>query len=154
MTSLQNNPIDKRISELTGLETYKGLYYYYPNLYSYITDPLQPTEYFKNLVAGVIFNTGLGFDEAGVQIYQNLEQLAKEETPDNYRMIQDLLDTSYAVKYTNRTFIENAILVTLVIFLSFWIFWYLYKVEFFQYLFNNYDGIVCYTCPSVFDKLF
>ena len=154
MTSLQNNPTDKRISELTGLETYKGLYYYYPNLYSYITDPLQPTEYFKNLVSGVILNTGLSFDEAGVQIYQNLESLANEETPDNYRMIQDLLDTSYAVNYTNRTFIENAILVTLVIFLSFWIFWYLYKVDFFSYLFNTYDGIVCYSCPSVWDKLF
>ena len=36
MTTLNNKPIDIDIASITGLETYKGLYYFYPNLYSYI----------------------------------------------------------------------------------------------------------------------
>jgi hypothetical protein len=153
MSYTPNNTIDIDISKVVGLETYKGLYYYYPNLYSYINDPLQPTEYFKNLVSQVVINTGLNFEEAGVEIQNNLERIVKGEEPDNYRMVEPLLDSSYAVKYMNRTFTENAILVTVVIFLSFWIIWYLYKVNFFDYLFNIKDGISCYECPSIFDKI-
>jgi hypothetical protein len=152
MSTLQNNPIDVDISQITGLETYKGLYYFYPNLYSYINDPLQPTEYFKNYVAGVIENTGLSFDEAGIQIKENLIAEANETSPPNRRMIEPLIDSSYPVYHLNRTFTENAIFITLVVFLSFWIIWYLYNVGFFRYVFNSYDGIACYNCPSIFDK--
>lgn len=144
---------DKKISQITGLETYKGLYYYYPNLYTYISDPLQPTEYFKSLVAETIIQTSLPFDEAGIAIRNNLLQLADEEEPSNPSMVKDLVNSSYPVQHLNRTFVENAIMVTVVIFLSFWVFWYLYKVEFFSYIFNTYDGIVCHNCPSIFDKL-
>jgi hypothetical protein len=151
MTTLNNKPVDIDIASITGLETYKGLYYFYPNIYSYISDPLQPTEYFKSLVSGVILNSGLTFDEAGIQIYENLSAIAKGLEPNNYRMVEPLIDSSYPIKYLNRTFTENAILITLVLFLSFWILWYLYKVGFFQYLFNNYDGIACYNCSSIFD---
>ena len=153
MTTLNNKPVDIDIASITGLETYKGLYYFYPDLYSYISDPLQPTEYFKSLVSGVILNTGLSFNEAGLQIYENLSAIAKGLDPTDYRMIEPLIDSSYSVKNLNRTFIENAILITLVIFLSIWILWYLYKVGFFQYLFNSYDGLVCYDCPSIFDRI-
>lgn len=153
MSTINNKSIDVDIASITGLETYKGLYYFYPELFSYISDPLQPTEYFKNLVAGVITNTGLDFNEAGIQINQNLIQLAKGEDPDNYRMIEPLIDSSYPIKYLNKTFTENAILITIVIFLSFWILWYLYKVGFYNYLFNTYDGLVCYDCPSIFDRI-
>jgi hypothetical protein len=153
MSYTPNNTIDIDISKVVGLETYKGLYYYYPDLYSYINDPLQPTEYFKNLVSQVVLNTGLSFEEAGVEIQNNLERIVKGEEPDNYRMVEPLLDSSYPVKYMNRTFTENAILVTLVIFLSFWVIWYLYKVNFFDYLFNVKDGITCHECPSIFDRI-
>jgi hypothetical protein len=153
MSYTPNNTIDIDISKVVGLETYKGLYYYYPHLYSYISDPLQPTEYFKNLVSQVVVNTGLSFDEAGVEIQNNLEHIVKGEEPDNYRMVEPLINSSYPVKNMNRTFTENAILVTLVIFLSFWIIWYLYKVNFFEYLFNMKDGIACYECPSIFDRI-
>lgn len=153
MTTLNNKPVDIDIASITGLETYKGLYYFYPNLYSYISDPLQPTEYFKSLVSGVVLNSGLSFNEAGIQIYENLSDITKGLEPNNYRMVEPLLDSSYPIKYLNRTFTENAILITLVVFLSIWILWYLYKVGFFQYLFNSYDGIVCYNCPSIFDMI-
>ena len=43
MSYTPNNTIDIDISKVTGLETYKGVYYFYTNLYSYISDPLQPT---------------------------------------------------------------------------------------------------------------
>jgi len=153
MSYTPNNTIDIDISKVVGLETYKGLYYYYPELYSYISDPLQPTEYFKNLVSQVVTNTGLTFEEAGIEIQNNLESIVKGYEPANYRMVEPLIDSSYPVKYMNRTFTENAILVTLVIFLSFWVIWYLYKVHFFEYLFNIKDGIACYECPSIFDKI-
>ena len=153
MSYTPNNTIDIDISKVVGLETYKGLYYYYPELYSYISDPLQPTEYFKNLVSQVVTNTGLTFEEAGIEIQNNLESIVKGDEPANYRMVEPLIDSSYPVKYMNRTFTENAILVTLVIFLSFWVIWYLYKVHFFEYLFNMKDGIACYECPSIFDKI-
>lgn len=153
MSTINNKSIDVDIASITGLETYKGLYYFYPDLFSYISDPLQPTEYFKNLVAGVIMNTGLSFNEAGIQINNNLTQLAKGEDPNNYRMIEPLVESSYSIKYLNRTFIENALLITIVVFLSFWILWYLYKVGFYNYLFNTYDGLVCYDCPSIFDRI-
>ena len=153
MSTINNKSIDVDIASITGLETYKGLYYFYPDLFSYISDPLQPTEYFKNLVAGVITNTGLSFNEAGIQINDNLIQLAKGEDPTNYRMIEPLVDSSYPIKYLNRTFIENALLITIVVFLSFWILWYLYKVGFYSYLFNTYDGLICYDCPSIFDRI-
>jgi len=153
MSTINNKSIDIDIASITGLETYKGLYYFYPDLFSYISDPLQPTEYFKNLVAGVITNTGLDFNEAGIQINSNLIQLARGDDPDNYRMIEPLINSSYPIKNLNRTFIENALLITIVVFLSFWILWYLYKVGFYNYLFNTYDGLVCYDCPSIFDRL-
>jgi len=153
MSTIQNKTIDIDISQVTGLETYKGLYYFYPNLYSYISDPLQPTEFFKNLVSQVIINSGLSFDEAGIEIQSNLESIAKGEEPQNLRMVQDLIDSSYPVKNMNRTTMETVILITLVVFISFWIIWYLYKVKFFEYIFNMQDGIACYTCPSIFDKL-
>jgi hypothetical protein len=153
MSTINNKSIDVDVASITGLETYKGLYYFYPKLFSYISDPLQPTEYFKNLVAGVITNTGLSFNEAGIQINNNLIQLAKGHDPDNYKMIEPLINSSYPIKNLNRTFIENAFLITIVVFLSFWILWYLYKVGFYNYLFNTYDGLVCYDCPSIFDRI-
>jgi hypothetical protein len=153
MSTIQNKTIDIDISQVTGLETYKGLYYFYPNLYSYISDPLQPTEYFKKLVSQVIINTGLSFAEAGIEIQSNLESIAKGNEPQNLRMVQDLIDSSYAVKNMNRTTMETIILVTLVVFISFWIIWYLYNVKFFEYIFNMQDGIACYNCPSIFDKI-
>lgn len=153
MSTIQNKTIDIDISQVTGLETYKGLYYFYPKLYSYISDPLQPTEYFKNLVSQVVINSGLTFDEAGIEIQSNLESIAKGEEPQNLRLVQDLIDSSYAVKNMNRTTMETVFLVTLVVFISFWIIWYLYKVKFFEYIFNMQDGIACYACPSIFDKL-
>jgi hypothetical protein len=153
MSYTPNNTVDIDISKITGLETYKGLYYFYPKLYSYINDPLQPTEYFKNLVSQVIVNTGLSFEEAGAEIQNNLESIAKGEEPSNYRMVEPLIDTSYSVKYMNRTFTENAIIITIVVILSVWIIWYLYKVQFFDYLFNRSDGITCYECSSIFDKI-
>jgi len=152
MSTIQNKSIDIDISQITGLETYKGLYYFYPELYSYISDPLDPTDYFKNLVSGVVLNTGLSFEEAGLQIQSNLESLAKGEEPENLRMIQDLIDSSYPVEHMNRTWVENAILITVVVFLSFWVIWYMYKVGFFNYIFNMNDGIACHTCPSIFDR--
>jgi hypothetical protein len=152
MSTLRSEQIDIDIAQIVGLETYKGLYYFYPNLYTYISDPLQPTQYFKNLVSSVILNSGYNFDESGLQIKNNLVAITKGEEPENYRMVENLIESSYSVKHLNKTFIENAILVTLVVFLSFWIIWYLYKVKFFNYLFNTNDGLVCYNCPSIFDK--
>ncbi len=153
MSYTANDKLDVDISQVTGLETYKGLYYFYPNLYTYISDPLQPTEYYKDLVSQVIVNTGFTFDEAGIQIRNNLEAIAEGKEPNNYRMVEPLINSSYSVKYMNNTFTENAILVTVVIILSFWVIWYLYKVQFFDYLFNIKDGITCYNCPSIFDKI-
>lgn len=147
-----NKTIDIDISQITGLETYKGLYYFYPDLYTYISDPLQPTEYYKNLVSGVILNTGLSFNEAGIEIRKNLQSLALGKEPENLRMVSELLNSSYPVKNMNKTFVENAILITVVVLLTIWIVWYLYKAGFFQYIFNKEDGIACYNCPSVFDK--
>jgi len=149
----QNKNFDISISQVTGLETYKALYYFYPKLYYYISDPLQPTQYFKNLVSQVITNTGLSFNEAGIEIRSNLESIALGQEPQNIRMVQDLLDSSYPVKNMNRTSSQNIILILLVVFLSFWIVWYLYKIQFFEYLFNMKDGIACYNCPSIFDKI-
>jgi hypothetical protein len=151
--SQKNKTIDIAISQVTGLETYKALYYFYPNLYYYISDPLQPTEYFKNLVSQVITNTGLSFAEAGIEIQSNLESIAKGVEPQNLRIVQDLIDSSYPVKNMNRTTSQNILLILIVLFLSFWIIWYLYKVKFFEYIFNMKDGIACYYCPSIFDKL-
>jgi hypothetical protein len=151
--SQQNKTIDISISQVTGLETYKALYYFYTKLYNYISDPLQPTQYFKNLVSQVITNTGLPFDEAGIEIRSNLESIALGKEPQNIRMIQDLLDSSYPVKNMNRTSSQNIILILLVVFLAFWIIWYFYKIGFFEYIFNMKDGIACYHCPSIFDKI-
>ena len=153
MSYTANDKLDIDVSQVIGLETYKGLYYFYPNLYTYINDPLQPTEYYKDLVSQVIVNTGFTFEEAGIQIRNNLESIASGTEPNNYKMVEPLINSSYSVKYMNRTFIENAILVTVVIILSFWIIWYLYKVQFFDYLFNIKDGLTCYNCPSIFYKI-
>jgi hypothetical protein len=143
---------DIEISKLTGLETYKGLYYYWPELYSYISDPLVPTKYYVNLVANTVIATGYGFEKAGKEIRKNLEMLAKDEVPIDYEIIEPLLSSSYKVDNLNSTTTETLILVFFVVFLSFWVIWYLYQVGFWNHLFGN-EGIACYECSSIFDRI-
>ena len=57
------NEVDIEISKLIGLETYKALYYYWPDLYSYISDPLVPTKYYVNLMANTVNNSGYNFTQ-------------------------------------------------------------------------------------------
>ena len=153
MTSFRSfNQTDIEISQLTGLETYKALYYYWPELYSYISDPLVPTKYYVNLMANTVISTGYSFEKAGSEIRKNLEMLANGETPIDYEIIQPLLDSSYKVNNLNSTPAETYILVFFVVFLSFWVIWYLYQVGFWTHLFGD-EGIACYECSSIFDRI-
>jgi hypothetical protein len=149
------NVTDIEISNLVGLETYKALYQLWPSLYSYISDPLTPTQYFVSLVLGVVASSGLSFDVAGTTIRNILVDLVNGETitKENETLIAPLIGSSYSVKNLHSTFWENFIWISVTIFLSFWIIWYLYLVGFWSYIFNGIDGIYCYDCPSVFDKI-
>lgn len=153
MTSFRSfNQIDIKISKLTGLETYKALYYYWPELYSYISDPLVPTKYYVNLMANTVISTGYSFDKAGIEIRNNLVMLANDEIPNDYEIIEPLLNSSYKVENLHSTTAETLILVFLVVFLSFWIIWYLHQVGFWNHLFGD-EGIACYECSSIFDRI-
>jgi len=146
------NKNDVKISELVGLETYKALYTIYPNLYSYISDPLTPTNYFLTLVNGVITNSGMSKDAAGTLIYNTLSSLVNDAPNDipliDETLVQPLIGSSYTIKNLKSTFWENFILVVIVAFTSFFIIWYLYRVGFWGYVFNE---SICYDCMSVFD---
>lgn len=146
------NEVDIAISKLTGLETYKALYYYWPELYSYISDPLVPTKYYVNLMANTVNNSGYSFSIAGEIIRQNLVSLTKDEEPSNYEIIQPLLDSSYKVNNLNPTNSETFFLVFIVVLLGFWVIWYLYKIGFWNHLFGD-EGVACYECPSIFDRI-
>jgi hypothetical protein len=150
-----SNPDDISISNLVGLETYKALYTSWPALYTYISDPLEPTNYFVTLVLGVVATSGLEFELAGQKIRVTLLSIANNETVSNedYTLIQSLIGSSYTIKYLNSTTLENAIWISVTVFLSFFIIWYLYVVGFWSMLFNFNDGVVCYECVSIFDKL-
>jgi hypothetical protein len=89
-----------------------------------------------------------------LEIQNNLESIAKGDEPNNYRMVEPLIDSSYPVKYMNRTFTENAIIVTVVVILSFWIIWYLYKVQFFEYLFNIILFLFSIQFPDIVFRIF
>ena len=146
------NEIDIEISKLTGLETYKALYYYWPDLYSYISDPLVPTKYYVNLMANTVNASGYNFNQAGEIIRQNLVALTQNKTPDNYEIIQPLLNSSYKVNNLNATDAETFFMVFIVVLLGFWVIWYLYKVGFWNHLFGD-EGVACYECPSIFDRI-
>ena len=143
-------PTNVKISKIVGLETYKALYSMWPHLYTYISDPLVPTTYFVSLVETVISNSGLSFEQAGVLINQILTDMVneKEVSTDNAILVEPLLDSSYPIKNLRYTFWENVIWISVVVILSFWIIWYLYRVGFWSYVFNE---TICYDCMSVFD---
>lgn len=149
------NNIDVQISHLIGLETYKALYALYPTLYSYISSPLVPTNYFVSLVFGVISNSGLSFEETGQIIYDTLSSLSKNEnvSDKNLVLVSPLLNSSYKIKNLKYTNWENIVWITITIFLVFFIVWYLYVVGFWNKIFNTKDGIMCYDCPSIFDMV-
>lgn len=146
------NKIDIEISKLVGLETYKALYYYYPDLYSYISDPLVPTKYYVNLLANTVNNSGYNFEEAGVNIRKNLVMIVENETPENLEIVQPLLDSSYKINNLKATDSETFFVVFIVVLLGFWTIWYCYKIGFWNHLFGN-EGISCYECPSIFDRV-
>ena len=174
--------LDIQISKLVGLETYKALYTLYPNLYSYISDPLTPTLYFTDLVQGVIASSDLSFSKAGEEIYSNLSDIVKQtsfvgdkvaKTPSSYSLapkgagstslisktaklsgIADpLINSSYPVENLNESFGETVIWVTVVVFLSFFILFYLYVIGAFNFLINEKDGLGCTNCKSMFDYI-
>jgi len=156
------NPTDYDISLLVGLETYKALYANWPSLYSYISDPLVPTNYFNSLVLGVVASSGLNFDEAGVKIKNVLTDIVKNQNSKNFEnseeinsndlvMVNPLIDSSYPVKNLNYTPWENFLWISITIFLAAFILFYFYYIGGVNYIFGN-DGIACYTCPSIFDK--
>jgi len=153
------DPTDIKISHLVGLETYKALYSQWPELYSYISNPLVPTNYFNNLVQGVVATSGLSYDVAGNVIKQTLADIANEVPeseipPKNFDMITPLLNSSYKVENLKSTFWENVIWISIVVFLSFFIIIYLHMIGFWKFIINDDNGINCYDCGSVFDKLF
>ncbi len=170
------NPIDYDISLLVGLETYKALYANWPSLYSYISDPLFPTNYFNSLVLGVVASSGLNFNEAGDKIKsiltsivknsQNSKELKNFEISEELKnfenseeknfqndlvMIKPLINSSYPVKNLNYTPWENFLWISITIFLAVFILFYFYYIGGVNYIFGN-DGIACYVCPSIFDK--
>jgi hypothetical protein len=149
-----SNPEDISIANLTGLETYKALYKIWPNLYTYISDPLEPTNYFLTLVNGIIATSGFSLDVAGPLIRTTLLNIAKNITvpSEDYVLVQPLISSSYTIKYLNDTAIENTIWIAVTVFLAFFIIWYLYVVGLWSYIFNSMDGVACYDCGSVFDK--
>jgi hypothetical protein len=172
------NPTDIEISKLVGLETYKALYTLYPNLYSYISDPLTPTLYFTDLVQGVVASSGLTYEKAGEEIYSCLENYVSltrleskhEITGDakiltlniTYKkelnsfcepLIEPLIKSSFPVENLNPTFWENALWIILATFLAFFIVFYLYTIGFFHFVFNEQDGIACLDCKSMFDYI-
>lgn len=149
-----SNPNDILIANLIGLETYKALYKIWPELYTYISNPLEPTNYFLTLVNGIIATSGFSLEDAGPLIRTTLLNIANNiaVSNENYLLVQPLIGSSYTIKYLNDTSIENAIWICITVFLAFFIIWYLYVVGLWGFIFNSIDGVTCYDCTSVFDK--
>lgn len=151
----KSNPVDIQISQLVGLETYKALYALWPQLYSYISDPLVPTNYYNTLVLGVVAASELSFDIAGQTIKTTLINLVKGEPVSeiNKNLVTPLLGSSYPITNLKSTTWENVLWISLVVFLSFWVIWYLYAIGFWELIFNLEDGIACYECKSIYDYI-
>jgi hypothetical protein len=147
------NKIDYNISLVVGLETYKALYVNWPSLYSYISYPLVPTNYYNSLVLGVISSSGLNYDESGFKIKNVLTDYIKDIpiSENDKALINPLLNSSYPIKNLNSTPWEIFIWISISIFLITFILFYFYYVGGVSYIFGN-DGISCYNCPSIFDK--
>jgi len=148
------NITDVKIAELVGLETYKALYFNWPELYSYINYTLEPTNYFLTLVNGVVASSGLSFDLAGTTIRTTLANISQgiEVSNQDYTLVESLIESSYKVKYLDNTPLENAIWILVTIFLAFFLVWYLYRIGFWSFILNEYDGVTCYSCTSIFDR--
>lgn len=151
------DPKDVQISHVVGLETYKALYSIWPNLYTYISNPMYPKQYYLSLVLGVVASSGLTFEDAGLQIRNTLILV----TNDNVDVLEEpgrslvlpLIDSSYKIIYLKNTFWENVIWISVTVLLGFWIIWYLYAVGFWNYIFSPFDGVACYDCDSIFEKI-
>jgi hypothetical protein len=164
---------DIEISNLVGLETYKALYFYYPNLYKDLVYDMTTSNYFRDLVGGVIASSSLNFEDAGVAIRSGLESLTPgtksldsrvsetfpgvkslDSSESNEILVEPLIDSSYKIENLNNLSPwENFLWIALTVFLATFIIVYLYYVDFWSYIFNNIDGITCYDCPSVFESL-
>jgi hypothetical protein len=151
----KNKPIDIQISQLVGLETYKALYTLWPQLYSYINDPLIPTNYYNTLVLGVVAASELSFEVAGETIKTTLSNIVNEQPIDqkNQNLVTPLIGSSYPITNLTSTTWENILWISLVVFLSFWVIWYLYAIGFWEMIFNLEDGITCYQCKSIYDYI-
>jgi hypothetical protein len=149
------NAEDVKISQLVGLETYKALYSKWPELYTYISDPLTPTNYYLSLVNGVVASSNLSYETAGTTIKDSLLQIINEEaiSEENLALVQPLIDSSFVVKNLKNTELENWLLVLITLALSLFVIWYLYRIGFWNFMFNSVDGYACYDCVSIFDKL-
>jgi hypothetical protein len=150
--------VDIKISHVVGLETYKALYTLWPKLYTYINNSMTPKPYFVSLVYGCVASSNLSFEYAGNKIRDSLAKIANNNyeslTEPERSLVSRLIDSSYKVENLELTFWENVIWVSIATFLSFWIIWYLYAVAFWNYLLNPFDGITCYGCESIFDRIF
>ena len=149
-----NNILDIQISKLVGLETYKALYTRWKSLYSYISYPLDPTNYFVTLVDGVVGVSGFSDEIAGTTIKDILSDLAQDKivTPENYEIVAPLIGSSYPIENLNNTPLQNFLWITLTVFLSLFLIWYLYKIGVWEPIFSNTDGFMCEDCPSVFER--
>jgi hypothetical protein len=146
---------DVRISQIVGLETYKAIYSRWPSLYSYINYPSTPTKYFTDLVGGVVASSGLSDLVAGNKIRNVLLQMINEEdiSETDQELVRPLIQSSYKIKYLDNTPFENAIWIIVTIFLSIFLILYLYSIGFWNMIFNSTDGVNCYSCSSIFDRI-
>lgn len=145
---------DILISNLVGLETYKALYTRWNTLYSAISYPLEPTMYFVTLVDSVVAISGLSNQIAGDTIYEILSKISNEETvtQEEMEIVAYLIGSSYPVENLNNTPLQNFLWISLTIFLSIFIIWYLYRIGAWQSMFSNTEGFICTDCPSIFER--
>lgn len=151
----KSKSVDIQISQIVGLETYKALYALWPHLYSYINDPLIPTNYYNTLVLGVVAASELSFELAGDTIKLTLYNIVTDR-PVNQKdqnLVTPLIGSSYPITNLKNTTWENILWISLVVFLSFWVIWYLYAIGFWEMIFNLEDGIACYQCKSIYDYI-
>jgi hypothetical protein len=88
-TFTSSNPDDILIANLVGLETYKALYKIWPSLYSYISYPLEPTNYFLTIVNGIVASSGFSLEGIGPVIRNTLLGIAKNNnvSTENYILV-------------------------------------------------------------------
>lgn len=133
-SSFKGKPVSEiQISELVGLETYKALFHYWPELYYEINHPMIPQKPFTDMIQNIIVSLkDYTTDQIGIYLKKDLIRMAVQG-PDRTGIGGSLVGLSPVIRYFNSSPKSKAvdlIMAFVWITVTIWVFYIIGVAEF------------------------